>query len=394
MAITTIASANADPQNNPADDLILSLSNDAPMVTPQDIATQQLYGFATDSGDAGASWVYSWSILSSPPSSTAAIISATAQNVQVQNFNAWGNIRLFLVATNSNTGHSSEADPLKAPSSSFVTIRMRSPKHGIQKMAGGERNWMGAAWEWADAIENMQAGVGDHTINFHSDVNNATGADLDVLSQGGYAIDPDGSNPMNPQGFSPLHRHMGSDVDPATTSSLGTVVLADTPLDAANPLALSREYITYTASVDVISGVKGLSPYATIPMSAFLGGTVSPMIAIWACPWGGIEYYKWSVFILDGGGTSTQPFEFTLHWCSSLADVLASNWTQVQTATGTDVKMQFNQAGNNHAPIGGETIELPPWETTKRGYIGLGMAREPAGVEVAAGIRATLILKK
>ena len=189
---------------------------------PQNV---QLYGNAVDSANPGANISYQWALLSQSEQAPAATLSnnGTTQDVIVQGVNAWGNIRVFLIATNTATNETSETDPLKAPDSAFVTVRVRSSNASIQKPAAGERNWDNDTNEWAQAIEDLAAagvGIGDHNIIDHLDVVDATGADLEALTSGGYADDPDGANP-NAGGR--LHKHRGPDVDEATVAVRGTV---------------------------------------------------------------------------------------------------------------------------------------------------------------------------
>ena len=199
MAIIAYAAGVASPQSNPSTDKIVDLAVTALGSVPN----QALYGAATDSADASPVFTYAWTIIASPTGSTAALVNAALQNVEIQNINIWGNVRLFLVATNTNTSLTSESDPLLAPSSAFVVIRLKSAAQGIQKMAAGERNWHDDLHIWADVLDTVS---GSHTIISHSDVVSAKGTDLDVLSNGSYAVDPDAANPTNAEGHSLLHK--------------------------------------------------------------------------------------------------------------------------------------------------------------------------------------------
>ena len=81
-----------------------------PIVSPNPTITHSLplaaqsygvFGDAVDSTDPSASFTFSWSILLPRTGQTAALSSSTAQNPTLQNVNdTWGDIRLFLVATN------------------------------------------------------------------------------------------------------------------------------------------------------------------------------------------------------------------------------------------------------------------------------------------------------
>ena len=388
MAITVIASSNADPLNNPTDDLTIQLSNEPPIVTPASLGAQPLYGYAADSTDGSPVWVWSWSIIAAPDNSTAAIAASNVQNISVQNFNQWGNLRLFLVATNTNNGQTSETDPLKAPSSAFVTIKVRSPKRSIQKMAAGERNWMGAAWEWAQAIENMDTGLPPHNIIDHLDVVDATGADLENLTGGGYAIDPDGTNAANPQGYSILHKHYGSDVDAASTSSLGVVKLSDAPSDPLNPVVLNKERIVWTSKSEATLNKAGLVTGIVDQLSS-ASHPFSTMHAIFRNPYDNIAIEQFSVAFLNGGQASPSTWGVKIFTCPDIAALEANTWSPLQTNSGADVEITKAQT-IDYKPLAFEAAKSPAWNTLGRGWIGIQLSRVPAG-RTAYGMNVSLI---
>jgi len=241
MAITPYASANTAPIPNPDEDAEYDLSTFALG------GSVNLYGDAADSADASPVWTWSWSILAKGTGSAAAIGTATNQNITVSPVDVWTNIRLFLVATNTNSGASSETDPLRAPSSAFVVIRVLSVDKGLQKIAAGERNWFDDQWDLVQAVEDLNPAVA-HNIIDHADVTAATGADLDVLTQGAYALDPAGANPVNAEGYCPLHKHYGSTVNAATNLARGTVKLREAWTGGGEPEAVTRETVVYSGS--------------------------------------------------------------------------------------------------------------------------------------------------
>ena len=225
-----------------ASDPVIELANNN---LPIDI---DLYGNAVDSNDANAVFTYSWSILSQAHQSPQVSLTGNGavQNPTLEQVNTWGNIRCFLVVTNQNTGETSQTDPLRAPDSAFVTVRVKSAAAVIQKIASGERNWSNDADDWAQAIEDLAAGnqgLPPHTITEHTDVVDATGEELEVLTGGGYANDPDVANP-NANGA--LHIHHGNQVDAATRNTRGTVNLET----AGGPAtAINVERLTLTGSI-------------------------------------------------------------------------------------------------------------------------------------------------
>jgi len=256
MAIIAFASGSIAVNGDP---IIEYEQTHDPVVTqaqlPQDV---NVYGNAFDDNFPGAVFTYQWNLVSQSDQNPAVTLTnaGLAQNVVVEGVNTWENIRLFLIATNIGTTETSETDPLKAPDSAFTTIRVRSLNASIQKMAAGERNWDDDAYEWADAIEALSAGGGgvhDHNIIDHLDVADATGADLEVLTSGGYANDPDANN-LNPGGM--LHKHLGSDVDVATVGVRGAVFLEN----AGNGAVVNVENMFYTAYIAGSHAARGFIP--------------------------------------------------------------------------------------------------------------------------------------
>ena len=115
--IIAYASANADPISNPSSDPSLDLSS---LSLPQ---TVQVYGAAQDTSDPSAPFSWSWSVMY--PESGVTLSDDTAQNPTVT-CTEWRNVRLHLIATNTATAETSEANVLLAPSSSFVEVRVLS----------------------------------------------------------------------------------------------------------------------------------------------------------------------------------------------------------------------------------------------------------------------------
>lgn len=126
----------------------------------------QLYGQAQDSNHPSASFLYSWS-LSKPSGSSASLSSTTVQNPILNNVDIWGNYRLFLIATNTSTGETSQSDAIIAPQSSFVHIRVLSENKGLQKPSTGEKNWSSIYNTLVDEVEHFS---GATTLNELTDV--------------------------------------------------------------------------------------------------------------------------------------------------------------------------------------------------------------------------------
>lgn len=153
MSITAFTSAAANPQSAQVD-LEIDLSGDGELP----VALVPLYGAAIDSEDESPSWSWSWSILRQPPGGSVAWASGAddVQNPTLTNVTLWGNVRVFLVATNLNTGETSETDPNKAPTCAFVHVRVLSPRKGLEKPAPGEREWHARVWELIQVVEDLE----------------------------------------------------------------------------------------------------------------------------------------------------------------------------------------------------------------------------------------------
>jgi hypothetical protein len=249
MTILAFASGDINPIANQNVDPTLDLSA---IVLPSNV---QVYGDAVDDANPAAVFTFQWYVMWKPTGSIAALDDAALQAPTLEDVDTWGNYRLFLVATNTVTLETSEQDPLRAASSSFCVVRTLSVNQGIQKPSAGERNWFDDIYVWADRIEDFTAGMAPHNIIDHLDVTNGTGPDLEALSQGNYAddpeLDPGLQNPSDAWGNRKLHRHHGGDVDIANRLGFGPpgVVFLD-PAFSGNPLeptAITEDIFTFTA---------------------------------------------------------------------------------------------------------------------------------------------------
>lgn len=153
--IIAYASSNNDPLNNLVDSTI-NLNTGASL--PQNV---NVYGAGTDSADNSPSFTFSWSLLQKPSSSTASMNDSALQNPVLNGVDVFGNYRLFLIVTNTNSGETSETDPVLAPNSAFTHVRVKSLELALQKPASGERNWNALAYEWVDALENHESRIDD-----------------------------------------------------------------------------------------------------------------------------------------------------------------------------------------------------------------------------------------
>lgn len=169
--ITTYTSSQSNPLAS-QHDKIVDLSS---VSLPQ--TNIQLYGQAQDSNHPSATFLYSWT-LSKPSGSSATLSSTTIQNPILNNVDVWGNYRLFLIATNTSTGETSQSDAILAPQSSFVHIRVLSESKGLQKPAVGEKNWQNSFNALVDSVENAIGGA--------SSMDQLTDVDTTGKAQGKY----------------------------------------------------------------------------------------------------------------------------------------------------------------------------------------------------------------
>lgn len=176
--------------------------------------TQNLYGTASDSENGSATFSFSWTLVDAPSGHGAALVDSTIQNPTLNSIDTWGNYRFFLIATNTSTSATSETDPIIAPNSAFVTVRVNSTNRGLEKPAKGERDWHSKAHEWVSAIENTE-------------LNHLTNVSLGTLSSGEF-LKYNGTNWVNGVGSSPaLDVNSGASTQTLNTST-GDLVFKST----------------------------------------------------------------------------------------------------------------------------------------------------------------------
>lgn len=248
--------------------------------------TANLTGGGTP-GTGGSSIVsYSWSLLEKPAGSSAALSSTTAQNPTLNAVDTWGNYRLLLVVTD-DIAQVSESDELLAPNSAFVQVRVSGQYAGLQKPAPGERDWDSLYHDLVEEVETQRNDQDSHTIASHADTT-ATGAELNTLTGGGLA--------------SGLHRHAGGEVGAATTSTRGAVLLAEDPVSAPNPKAVTQDRMHYTACVSGTDKSGGWDP-DVIAVQTYGGIERSEAHAVFPLR-EAVYLADWEVVMLDGGSAA------------------------------------------------------------------------------------------
>jgi len=287
MAINVHASGNADPENNPNANPSLDLSA---VSLPQNVA---LYGWAEDTADAGATWTWNWTLMDGPDGHTASLDDNTVQNPTLEGVDVLGNYLLFLQATNTNTSPTaSESDPLRAPTTAFVVVKCLTANQGLQKPAQGERGWVEAYHDLVDAVEGM-GGPGAHSITDHTDIVDATGAQIEILTGGGVA--EESSNP--------LHLHDGDHITAATEVVRGTVRLEAAATDVADPVVCNQDLVTFNAFVDQHFNDDTPNDVWVDGLNITDGSGAALYGAAWRIPWG-YQVVEWSVSLGQRGVAS------------------------------------------------------------------------------------------
>ena len=118
-----------------------------------------IYGDAVDSNDPSASFSFQWQVLNLRTNQTASISNVNQANTTLQNFSGvWGNIRCFLIATNTATQETSESNPILAPDSAFITLELSSSNKKLTLPAIGSRNWYNSQDKVSQEVEDFTQG--------------------------------------------------------------------------------------------------------------------------------------------------------------------------------------------------------------------------------------------
>ena len=316
--IIAYASANADPISNPSSDPSLDLSS---LSLPQ---TVQVYGGAQDTSDPSASFSWSWSVMY--PESGVTLSDDTAQNPTVT-CTEWRNVRLHLIATNTATAETSEANVLLAPSSSFVEVRVLSAANGLQKIARGSRSWHTALEEWADVLD---ASVSTLSVSDLSDVSSSTGTQLDQLTGGGVAT----------LSGATLHTHTGAQVAVATEASPGVVQL-DEASALTTPRVMVKERMVFSGGAELtVSDARDGTSTDKILIQSPSVGELLPHVVFYAHE--DIVVTDIEAILLDGG---TDPTAYTFDLAVGKVGALTSS---ALTPVGLSMSGTIE---DDHAPL-------------------------------------------
>lgn len=241
---------------------------------------------ASDPGDGDSIDVWEWKLVK-PAGSSASLSSASVGTPTLNGVDVWGVYALFLVVTNDD-GEKSAEKPREAPDSAFAWIVVESSVEQLVLPAPGQRYWEAYTNRAISALRQLIEDFDSHTIASHD--TSATGADLDVLTQGGDATG--------------MHTHAGADLAGAVAEvgTLGVIELADASADPAHPKAVTRERRTYAATFmgSVLVEDIGTSPTQSWAQAAW--------VMFEDCLIDG-----WTITLRDGGGTTGNSWEFTAY---------------------------------------------------------------------------------
>jgi len=263
MIITTISTTSG--ASSSVDSVINLNTGDT---LPENV---NLYASAVDSQDSSANFSFSWHLIRKPAGSSASLDDDQIQNPVLQDVDVWGDYRLFCIATNISSNANSESDPIKAPNSAFVQVRVRSTHKALVKPAPGERDWFSYAYEWVDAIESFDPLIDDHEGRIT--VLEASGASttFEALTDTNFSTLVDGQAAI-------YNATSGKWVN-GTVSSGGAsnLLLADTDDDFTLSMATGRLTLSGTANEVEVVGVSsagGVVMSVGLPNQVAIGDTL------------------------------------------------------------------------------------------------------------------------
>ena len=330
MTITAHAGWTLDPVTNADPTITHSL--------PLAAQSYSVFGGAVDSADPGASFTFSWSILLPRSGQTASLSSATAQNPTLQNVNdTWGDVRLFLVATNTATAETSDSDPRTAPASAFCTLQIESAARSLRLPAIGSRDWY-------TALDTITSTLDTLTISTGIDTATVNGA-------GELIITLDDGSTIN----------AGSVVGPAGADGANGADGADGADGAAGP---SEHELLYSAHVTHWYDLSG-----TTLQSSFNPTKLEPVIGPWRVPYD-CTLTHMSIAVRNAGA-NTNTADFNIYTTTE------SDW-KVDTITH-DVQTVALLAATSNNPASNEITFTPAISLTAGDMFGVAMGAPSLG---------------
>jgi hypothetical protein len=274
---------------------------------------QPLTGAATVYAPGTAISTWTWALIEVPAGSAASLSSTSAQNPTLNNIDLVGTYRLLLTGVD-DAAQASETDKLLAPSSAFVTVAVTSQFAALKKPAPTQRNWQDEYWalvDEADALRNeLDTHVADNADPHQTLADTAT---VDVTD------DPATGEILVATGPTTAEWQAASAglVPVAAVATLGRVKLTETPFDALNPKAVTRDKLFWTAKQQGSLLASGFTPWLVQVPAAVIGvsGTPSPYSLVFYAPYS--FYLEQFHCIMEDGGDTGGAYSFELHALSS-----------------------------------------------------------------------------
>ena len=233
-------------------------------------ANVNLYASAVDSNDGSANFSFSWHILRKPTASSASLDNSQITNPVLEGVDVWGDYRLFCIATNISSNETSETDPIKAPNSAFVQVRVRSLNLALVKPAAGERDWFSYAYEWVDALEALDPIVDDHETR----ITNLEGASVTTTFA---ALTDTEFSTLVPGQVAIYNGSSGKWENGTISSGASNLLLADTDDDFTLTMATGRLTLSGTANEVEVVGVSsagGVTMTLGLPSQVVINDTL------------------------------------------------------------------------------------------------------------------------
>ena len=225
---------------------------------------------ATGTDSAGGTTVssFAWTIVSKPSGSSASLASATSASPTLNSIDTWGNYLLLCQVTDSY-GESSAASYSTAPSSALLAVRVQSTTLGLEQLASGERAWSDKYNKAVAAIVSSATSAASPTVAALTDTV-ATGTELNLLVGGGSTT---------------LHTHSGLTIDASTTLVRGSIQLAEAPLAASSPKAVTQARGSFSGRRVITGGTPGSGSIAVSSAAANGVTGATPDLITITLPW-------------------------------------------------------------------------------------------------------------
>ena len=224
------------------------------------IANHQLTGAAT--GGSGTYTIWKWYILDGPDGHGASFDDDSLQSPKLQSIDTDGDYLLFLVVTD-DLSEESEGDPVAAPDSARVTIRVTTQYAALPKPATGARNWQDDYVALVDEIDDQRNDQDTHTIASHDTT--ATGAELTELTDGSTTT---------------LHDHAASSVPDASTTTKGVGKTAQAPASPTDPKFVAQDLFVLDGAIVGTLTATGWQP-AVVKVPAAPGNESTASLPGW-----------------------------------------------------------------------------------------------------------------